>query len=443
MALLERAGYRLVLDPGEADVALVNTCAFIEAAQRESIERILELAALKGTGPLRVLLVTGCLAERHGAELLREIPEIDGLLGPGRCARVAGVTRGLLDGGGPRVLVGGLQLRPAWGPRAPTGSPHVAYVKIAEGCSHACHFCLIPRLRGPQRSRPAGQIVAEVARLGEEGVREVILVAQDTTAYGRDLAQGGNLAALLRRLNNLAAPEWIRLLYTHPQRWNEELIDLFAAGGRVLPYVDLPVQHASDRVLEAMGRGRTGRRVRELITRLRARIPGVILRATIMTGHPGEGEREFSELIRFLREFPFDRLGAFAYSPEPETRAAAASGRPAGRVARERRARVLALQKGIALERQRTREGQSCVVLIDGVQPGKGRWLARSYGEAPDIDGVIRVRASGQGETVEPGEFRRVRIVKAGPYDFWAVPEEKPRRLPGPRGPRGTRKEAG
>ena len=425
MARLAGDGFRLVTDFAEADLAVVNTCAFIADAQRESIDRILEAAAWKRRGRLRALLVAGCLAERHGAELLKEMPEVDGLLGPGRTDRIAVLSRALLAGRGPRVLLGGFdRARPLrQGTRLRTGFPHVAYVKIAEGCDHRCRFCLIPRLRGPQRSRAPEEILRELALLADEGVREAVLVAQDTTAYGRDLHPRTDFARLLARIEESPGPSWVRALYTHPNRWNDDLVRAYTRGERLLPYVDLPVQHASDRVLLAMGRGACGTRIRRLIERLRERVPGVVLRATILTGHPGEGEAEFEELLKFMRQFPFDRLGAFAYSPEPETGSAGMAERPPRRVALLRRARVLALQKEIALGLQRARIGRVCDVLVDGVHADGKRFLARSYGEAPDIDGVIRARipARRPEEAAEPGQFRRVRIVAAGPYDLQAV----------------------
>ncbi len=423
LAQLEDAGYALVIDPVAADLTIVNTCAFIEEAERESIETILGLA--RERGPKGLLLVAGCLAERHGAELLREIPEIDGLLGPGRLDEVPALVEAVREGGGERIRLGRLDRRQSWQRRLRVGPPHIAYVKIAEGCDHRCRFCLIPRLRGPLRSRRADEILAEVRALGEEGVREVVLVAQDTTAYGRDLQPGDSLASLLRRLLEEPGPEWIRLLYTHPELWDDELIELCAAGGRLLPYIDLPIQHASDAVLRTMGRGSTAAGLAGLIERLRTRIPRAILRTTVITGHPGEGEAEFAQLREFLQEFPFDRLGVFAYSPVAETLSASAPGRPCGRLAEERRQALLELQRPIALSRQRARRGERTEVLIDGLDPRREFLVGRSYGEAPEIDGLVRVRLpeSMSVAAVEPGTLCRVRIVGAGVYDLLAVAE--------------------
>jgi len=416
MGRLAAAGYALAALPEAADIVVVNTCAFVRAAQRESIETVLALAP----GSAR-LVVAGCLAERHGAELMREIPEIAGLLGPGRTGEVAGVVGAVLAGEHP-IELGGFAAVDLSAERVRTGAPHTAYVKIAEGCDHHCRFCLIPRLRGPLRSRSSASIRAELARLGDEGAREAVLVAQDTTAYGRDLAGHPGLPALLRELRDAPGPPWIRLLYTHPARWTDALMRVFAEGGRLLPYIDVPIQHCADPVLQAMGRGRAGARIRRLVERLRARIPRAVLRTTVMTGHPGEGVAEFDELLRFLGEFPFDRLGVFAYSPEAET-CGASLPRVARREALHRRAEVLRRQRELVLPLQRRRVGETLEVLTEAWDARRHRLLGRSYGEAPEIDGWVRIRLprAADGAEIELGELRPVRIVGAGAYDLDAV----------------------
>jgi ribosomal protein S12 methylthiotransferase len=434
LGLLVEAGYRLCADPADAEVQIVNTCAFIRAAQEESIGEILAAARWREQSPARRLVVAGCLAQRHGEALLREIPQIDALVGPGRIGEIAAAVSDACKRIPRAVRLDGFGRAEPWEKRILSGAPHTAYVKIAEGCDHRCAYCLIPDLRGPLCSRPPDEIVEEVKRLGEAGAREAVLVAQDTTAYGRDLTPRSSLADLLRRLRDHDGPEWIRVLYTHPAHWDDELIAIFAGGGRLLPYVDLPVQHISDAVLAAMGRGRSGARIRRTITRLRERIPGLILRTTVMTGHPGEGRREFNELLQFLREFPFDRLGAFAYSPQSQTRSASQPGRPRLETARRRQAVVLELQRELALPLQRRRRGQVVRVLVEGVRPRDGMLFARSYGEAPEIDGIVRVRlpAPADAAAVELGEFMTVRIVGAGAYDLSAIPvtEAQPDRSP-------------
>ncbi len=440
LGLLAEAGHRIVTDPADADVQIVNTCAFIRAAQEESIGQILAAARWREQSAQRRLVVAGCLAQLHGNALLREIPQIDALIGPGRITEIAAAVGDAWEGGARGVRLHGFGRPEPWEKRILSGAPHTAYVKIAEGCNHRCAYCLIPSLRGPLRSRPPRTIVEEVKRLGGTGVREVVLIAQDTTAYGRDLAPRSNLADLLRRLLDTDGPEWIRVLYTHPAHWDDDLISLFARGGRLLSYVDLPIQHISDGVLLSMGRGRSSARIRQTIERLRERIPGLILRTTVMTGHPGEGRREFNELLQFLREFPFDRLGAFAYSPQTQTRSALRPACPQPRTAQRRQQVVLELQRELALRLQRRRRGQVVRVLVEGVRPRDGRLFARSYGEAPEIDGIVRVRLSALADAaaVELGEFMTVRIIGADAYDLRAIPvaeTQSPRDPETPRAP--------
>ncbi len=425
LAHLEAEGFTLEHDPQRAEILVINTCAFIEDAQRESIEEILRAAARKTAGTHRFVVAVGCLAERHGRALLREIPELDALVGPGQLSRLASTLRALLAGETGRVHIGEFESPGRLAARVRIGSPQSAYVKIAEGCRHRCSFCLIPRLRGPLRSRDPGDVVREVEELAAEGVREVVLVAQDSTSYGRDLGAGVNLSQLLRRLADCAGPDWIRVLYTYPDGWSDSLITVFAEGGPLVPYVDVPIQHVADGVLAAMGRGRGGVRIRRLVERLRSRIPGVILRTTVMTGHPGEGPREFAELLMFLQEFPFDRLGAFAYSPEDGTRSASLRGANSRAEAELRRDEVLALQRDIARTLQVRRKGTETDVLVEGVQPQKGFAVGRSYGEAPEIDGVVYLKAvprPPRGQVPEPGDLVAARIVGAGAYDLVAVP---------------------
>jgi ribosomal protein S12 methylthiotransferase len=423
MGRLNDRGFTLVPDAEAAAVVVINTCAFIESAQREAIDEILELAQLKVSGELKFLVVAGCLAERHGTDLIKEIPEIDALIGPGQFSHIAELLDDLFDGGDGLIQIGKFEKPAAMPKRIRSGAPHTTYVKIAEGCSHQCTFCLIPQLRGPQRSRPIDGIVTEVEALAAEGVREVILVAQDTTAYGRDLPERPTIVDLLDRLEACEGPEWIRVLYGHLNYWSPPLTDRFGRGGRVLPYIDLPIQHISDKVLHRMGRRIGGREIRDQLTTIRKAIPNVVLRTTVMVGHPGEGEEEFAELINFLQEFPFDRLGAFAYSPEDGTPAAGFEDRVSREIADQRQVQLLELQKSQGRFRGQQRKGEVVDLLIEGVHADKDYAIGRSYGEAPDIDGVIYVKkASTAAGGVEPGEFMPVQIVGAGPYDFVARP---------------------
>jgi ribosomal protein S12 methylthiotransferase len=429
---LHQAGFRVVARPEEADLVIVNTCAFLTAAQEESIETILRLARLKEEGNLRHLVVAGCLAQRHGLAVLEELPEVDYLLGPGELASVVEVVRGLIDGDLPRGgRLGGLD-RPGldWRARVLSGQRHAAYLKISEGCSRSCAFCIIPRLRGPHRSRAAEEIVAEAERLASAGVRELTLVAQDTTAYGLDLPGGPTLDGLLERLDRVAGLRWLRLLYTYPGRWNRRLVEAFARLEKLVPYVDIPIQHAADGVLRRMGRGCDWATTEKLLLELRTSVPGMVLRTTVLTGFPGETEEEFEFLLRALRDFEFDHLGAFAFSREEGTPAAGLPGQVAPEVAEERRDRVLLQQRGVSLRRNRARIGEELEVLLDAVEVEKGIAVGRWAGQAMEIDGRVLVplrrHASGAaGDEVPgppmalvPGEMVRVRVRGAGPYDL-------------------------
>lgn len=425
LGLLEEQGFEIVAEPEQADVLLVNTCAFIEDAAKESIDQILELAELKRDGRASRLVVAGCLAERYGGDLLTEIPEVDALIGPGQISRLPGLLGDLDRGRSGQIWTGSFENVELPVSRVPTGAPHTAYLKISEGCDHRCAFCLIPKLRGPQRSRLPESILAEARDLADRGVREVVLVAQDTTAYGRDLSGEISLAGLLRAMEDLAeGPEWIRVLYTHPRYWTEELITTFAGGHRLLPYVDMPIQHASDDMLRAMGRGHSRADLESLLAALRGKIPRIVIRTTILVGHPGETEADVEELERLLTEFPFDRLGAFAYSPASGTRSATFDRQVSPDEAGRRRERILELQRKQAVLLQKRRKGQELRLLVEGVNPEKGFAVTRSFGEAPEIDGSVYLRAPEQIQRaeIEPGDFVWGRVIGAGAYDLAAVP---------------------
>jgi len=425
LGLLEEQGYEIVAEPGEADVLLVNTCAFIEDAAKESIDQILELAEVKKTGRASRLVVAGCLAERYGGDLLTEIPEVDALIGPGQISRLPGLLADLDRGESGQIWTGCFEDVELPAARVPTGAPHTAYLKISEGCDHRCTFCLIPKLRGPQRSRSPELILAEAQDLAARGVREIVLVAQDTTAYGRDLPGEFSLAGLLRALEDLAeGPEWIRVLYTHPRYWTDDLIATFADGRRLLPYVDMPIQHGTDEMLRAMGRGHSRADLESLLTALRAKVPSIVLRTTVLLGHPGETESDAAELGRLLTEFPFDRLGAFAYSPASGTRSVTFDRQVSPDEAARRQEQILELQRKQAVLLQKRRKGQELRLLVEGVNPEKGFAVTRSFGEAPEIDGNVYLKAPEQIQRaeIEPGDFVWGRVIGAGAYDLAAVP---------------------
>ncbi len=422
---LHRAGYPVAAEPEDAALVVVNTCAFLTASQEESIETILEMAQLKQSGRLKKLVVTGCLAERHGNAVLDEIPEIDYLLGPATYDAVVHVADGLLQGSLERGSRVGELDREAfdWEPRVVSGHPHSAYVKISEGCNNTCTFCIIPKLRGKHRSRPIEDIVHEVTRLGQAGVREITIVAQDTTSYGLDLYGGFALPKLLRALDQVPGIDWIRLLYTYPRYWTDDLLQCLGELEHLIPYVDMPIQHASDTVLKRMRRGAGWQRTEELLGQIRGAREGMVLRTTVITGFPGETDQEFEELLGFLREFEFDNLGAFAYSTEDGTPAGAMEEQVPDEIREERRARVLEQQRGISLRRNRRLIDRTLPVLIDEVDPQDGAPKGRWTGQALEIDGQVLLKKTGL--DVNMGDLIGVRIVGAGPYDLFGVPESE------------------
>ena len=426
-------GHALVDEPDAADVIVVNTCAFIDAAKEESVDTILELAELKKTG-VRRLVVTGCLAQRYADELAADIPEIDHILGSADFPSLANVLTppSIASAGGagvrgkrklPTVQV---SATPSYiydhdAPRTRIGARHSAYVKIAEGCDRPCAFCIIPKLRGPQRSRAIADIVAEARQLAADGAIELNLIAQDLTRYGHDdgsdPATRPDLARLLRALGQVDGVEWIRLHYTFPSAFDDELIDAIASEPKVVKYIDVPLQHISDAMLKRMRRGHSSRVTRELVAKLRARIDNVVLRTTFIVGHPGETEAEFDELCAFVAATRFDRAGAFTYSIEPGTVSAMLPNRVDPEVAATRQQTLMELQRGISRARHEALVGTALDVLVDGVSSEsehllEGRW----FGQAPGIDGVTYL-ADGD---APPGAIVRARVTQASDYDLAA-----------------------
>jgi len=414
LGLLERAGYQITAEL-EADIILVNTCAFIQDAKQESIEAILETARYRGNGRCRVLLATGCLAQRYPDELLRDIPELDGVVGTGEVGRVVDIVRRAATGErvrevGPPGFLGREVL-----PRVPSGSPFTAYLKISEGCDNRCLYCVIPQLRGPYRSREASVLVREARALAARGAREIVLVAQDTTRYGSDLKERTSLTDLVSRLAALEGVAWIRLLYCYPSGITFELVELMAREPRLCRYLDIPLQHASDRVLRRMGRSTMSYDLRKLILFLRSAIPGLTIRSTFMVGFPGETEADFEELLGFLKAMKLDRAGFFAYSREEGTPAARMPDQVPPEVKRERLERAAAVQREVSRALNRARVGSEVTVLVEG-RKGE-QYYGRSEADAPDIDGRVFLSAASD---LEPGTFVRARITGAGPYDLRA-----------------------
>jgi len=437
---VEAAGHALVDAPEAADVIVVNTCAFIDAAKEESIDTILELAEYKKSAPKK-LVVTGCLAQRYAGDLVKDIPEIDHILGSADFPALAKLIGGgnAAPSSSPRAK-GKRKLpvvnatvhvseRPTYiydhdAPRVRIGARHSAYVKVAEGCDRPCAFCIIPKLRGPQRSRAIDDIVAEVAQLGRNGVREVNLIAQDLTRYGWDHGSDpktrSTLSALLRALGKVDSIDWIRLHYTFPSAFDDELIDVIASEPKVVKYIDVPLQHISDPMLKRMRRGHSARVTRELVRTLRARIDNLVLRTTFIVGHPGETQAEFDELCAFVAESKFDRAGAFAYSVEPGTASAELPDQVEPEIANARQQQLMEVQRAISRARNEALVGRELEVLVDGVSSEsdlllEGRW----YGQAPGIDGVVYL-ADG---AAPPGALVRARVTQASDYDLAATLE--------------------
>jgi len=401
LARLATAGAWVGAPAEEADVVLVNTCGFIDPARRESLAVIDDYLAMKAERPKLKVFVLGCLVARDGEALRRDLTDVDGFFGVDEHALVVRAC-GLADEetGDTRLL-----LTP----------PHTAYLRISDGCDNRCTYCTIPSIRGPFRSRPAEAIVAEARSLAALGVRELVLIGQDTTAYGKDLPGEPGIAGLLEELDRVDGVRWMRLLYAHPARFGDELLAAYRRLETLVPYVDLPLQHASDRILAAMGR-RVGRpEIDRLLARIRDAVPAMTLRTTFIVGFPGETEAEFDDLVRLVEEVRFDHVGAFAYSPEEGTPAAGFPGRVPPDVVAGRLERLLALQTKIAVEENLSRLGETVDVLVDGPDAQSGFVVGRTAGQAPDVDPVTHVRGR-----AKPGEFVRARITGASQLDLVA-----------------------
>lgn len=417
---VDQAGYRIVSEPDQADVIVVNTCGFIDAAKEESIDTILEMAQYKAQGRCEKLVVTGCLTQRYPKEVAAEIPEIDHILGSADFTAIAEVIGKKERASLPVIQVSDTPsyLYDHQSPRIYTGATHSAYVKIAEGCDRPCAFCIIPKLRGPQRSRSIESVVAEVRALAGRGTREINLIAQDLTRYGADLPRPQpTLAELLQEVARVDGIRWVRLHYTYPTAFTDELIDVIAGEPGVAKYIDVPLQHIDDTLLKRMRRGHSSRVTYELIERLRARIPGLVLRTTFIVGHPGETDEAYRKLESFMTEARFEHVGVFTYSREPGTVSAVLPGRVPARVAEERRDHLMQLQAGISREKNEALVGSEIEVLVEGISDEsdlllQGRW----YGQAPEIDGSVYLTD----DTAEPGELVRAEVVNASEYDLAA-----------------------
>lgn len=422
LGILSRENYEIVNDESKAEVIIVNTCGFIETAKQESIDAILEMAELKKKN-CELLIVTGCLAERYRHEIMDEIPEVDAVLGTGSYHEIAGVIEKAFGGNKPELygsLAGTGYLD---GDRVVSTGKGYAYLKIAEGCDNCCTYCVIPSLRGRFRSRRMEDLLKEATGLASKGVKELILIAQDTTRYGKDIYNEGKLVELIRKLAEIDGIEWIRLLYCYPEEIGEALIDEIASNKKVCKYLDIPIQHSSENILKSMGRRGTGRETAVLLDRIRERIPDITLRTSLIVGFPGENEEDFANLLIFVEKYRFDRLGVFMYSREEGTPAAAMKNQVPEKTSRKRHETIMALQQRISEEKNRGRLGFNYRVLVEGISDDGIFYYGRSYAEAPDIDGTIYFTS---GEPLEIGKFTDVSILNAEQYDLIGEVKNEP-----------------
>ena len=415
LGLLDKKGYQIVDSEEDADIIVVNTCCFIHDAKEESIQTILEMAEYKKEGKLKALIVTGCLAQRYQQEIIDEIPEVDAVLGTTSYDHIVEAVEEALAGNGHVVLEDVDALPDVKEKRLVTTGGHYAYMKIAEGCDKHCTYCIIPKLRGNYRSVPMEKLLAEAKDLADQGVKELILVAQETTVYGKDLYGEKSLHKLLRELCKISGIQWIRILYCYPEEIYDELIQTIKEENKVCHYLDLPIQHASDAVLKRMGRRTSKAQLVEIIEKLRKEIPDISLRTTLITGFPGETQEQHEELKDFVDEMEFDRLGVFTYSPEEDTPAATMTEQIPEEVKEDRQAELMELQQEIAFDLAEDMVGREVLVMIEGKVADENAYVGRTYKDAPNVDGLIFINTD---EELLSGDFARVRVTGALEYDL-------------------------
>ena len=415
LGLLDKKGYQIVDSEEDADIIVVNTCCFIHDAKEESIQTILEMAEYKKEGKLKALIVTGCLAQRYQQEIIDEIPEVDAVLGTTSYDHIVEAVEEALAGNGHVVLEDVDALPDVKEKRLVTTGGHYAYMKIAEGCDKHCTYCIIPKLRGNYRSVPMEKLLAEAKDLADQGVKELILVAQETTVYGKELYGEKSLHKLLRELCKISGIQWIRILYCYPEEIYDELIQTIKEENKVCHYLDLPIQHASDAVLKRMGRRTSKAQLVEIIEKLRKEIPDISLRTTLITGFPGETQEQHEELKDFVDEMEFDRLGVFTYSPEEDTPAATMTEQIPEEVKEDRQAELMELQQEIAFDLAEDMVGREVLVMIEGKVADENAYVGRTYKDAPNVDGLIFINTD---EELMSGDFARVRVTGALEYDL-------------------------
>ncbi len=415
LGLLASKGHQMIDDETQADVIVINTCCFINDAKEESIQTILEMADYKKEGRLKALIVTGCLAQRYKNEIIEEIPEVDAVLGTTSYDKIVEAIDEALQGHSLVEMTELDALPEVNTQRLVTTGGHFAYLKIAEGCDKHCTYCIIPKIRGNFRSVPMEKLLREAQELADQGVKELILVAQETTLYGKDIYGEKSLHKLLKELCKIAGIQWIRILYCYPEEITDELIQVMKEEKKICHYLDLPIQHASNEILKRMGRRTSKEQLIEIIGKLRKEIPDIALRTTLITGFPGETEEQHEELMDFVDEMEFDRLGVFTYSAEEDTPAASMDGQIEESVKEDRQAELMELQQDIAFDLAEDMIGQEVLVLIEGKVADENAYVGRTYKDAPNVDGLIFVNTD---EELMSGDFARVKVTGALEYDL-------------------------
>lgn len=418
LGLLTAGGHEITDDETQADAIVINTCCFIKDAKEESVETILEMAEYKKTGSCHALIVTGCMAQRYQKEIIEEVPEVDAVLGTTSYGDIVKALEEAVAGNHFEEFRDIDYLPDTGSKRVLTTGGHFGYLKIAEGCDKHCTYCIIPKLRGKFRSVPMERLIAQAEDMAEQGVKELILVAQETTVYGRDLYGEKSLHILLKKLCEIRGIRWIRILYCYPEEIYDELIETIRDEKKICHYLDIPIQHASDRILKRMGRRTSKQELIDIVGKLRRGIPDIVLRTTLITGFPGETEEDHEELKEFVDEMEFDRLGVFTYSPEENTPAAEMSDQVPEEVKEERRDELMELQQEISYDRGQDRIGQELLVMIEGKVADESAYIGRTYGDAPKVDGYIFVQT---GELLMTGDFAKVRVTGALEYDLIGV----------------------
>ena len=416
LGLLAEKGYQIIDDENQADVIVVNTCCFINDAKEESIQTILEMGNLRTEGQLKALVVTGCLAQRYKQEIMDEIPEVDAVLGTTAYDKIVETIEEILKNKGHLLELEDVDSLPVVdSKRMVTTGGHFAYLKIAEGCDKHCTYCIIPKVRGNYRSVPMDRLIKEARDLAEQGVKELILVAQETTLYGKDLYGEKSLHKLLKSLCEIQGIQWIRVLYCYPEEIYDQLIQTIKEEPKICHYLDLPIQHANDEILKRMGRRTSKQQLIDIVCKLRQEIPDIALRTTLITGFPGETKEQHRELLEFVDEMEFDRLGVFTYSPEEDTPAATMPEQIEESVKKDRQADIMELQQEIAFDKAEDMIGQEVLVMIEGKVADENAYVGRTYKDAPNVDGMIFIHTDAD---LMSGDFAKVKVTGAAEYDL-------------------------